>query len=555
MVLGGAAIFVLGMGFLEQATEALSGRRFKLFLKRHTAVPVTAIGIGTLAAAALQSSSIINVLILSLAGSGAITLKSALGVTLGANLGATLNTWILSAIGFRFDISLVALPLIALSAIAREQFKDRHPVYNWCSAVLGIAFVMLGLEFIKSGMKGYVGALDLSLFKDYPVIIYFLVGAVMTALLQSSAATVAIVLGGLNSGALGLYAATAVVLGAEIGTTVKFLFVARGSDATVRRVAVGNFLYNLLNAVVMLLLLKPVNRFIFRSLAIENPLTALAFFQTLINLTAIAICAPLLNASSLWLTKVFAASPLITRYISKTPIHNAELSISAMEQETRRFLRCIVHFSVNTLKVETTMEPGDPVTGFMPRDAAGQYRFIKQLHGDIFKYYIRVQQAPTIAAETEDLDRLMYAVREGIFAAKCIHDAERDIIQLSNSANDAKYGLFLKSKERSGALLSRMGEVLAGGDSKGNPEIIYGIYRSFRSEQAGTFAYGKEQMAAISEVELTTLINFSRELFNGLESMILAMKDLMLEKEDRQQLEQLMDKEEEQGDKEKSTGP
>lgn len=545
MVFGGAAIFILGMNFLEGAMQALSGRGFKLFLKKYTSHVLSAIGMGTLASALLQSSSIVNLLILSLTSSSAITLKSALAVTLGSNLGTTLNTWILSVVGFSFDISLAAFPIIAFAGLARASFKDKAAFYNVLTSLLGIGFIMLGLDFIKTGMKDYVESVDLSYFRDFPAITYLLIGILLTSLLQSSAATLAIVLSALHSTAIDFNAATALVLGAEIGTTLKFLFVAYHSDSTVRRVAVGNFLYNVLNAVAIFLLLGVINQFIINTLSIQNPLTALALFQTLINMTAIVICAPLLNLSARWLTKAFADKPNATKYIRETPVPDTGLAIDALQQETRHFLEAVLQYYVHLLNLGDTAPKYDLSPRFLSLGAAGQYDFIKQLHGDIFKYYIKVQQAQTLPAETEDLDRLMCIVREAIFAAKNIHDAERDIAQLSNSANEAKYGFYLKSRALSASLLLHINELMNNAELKDKLYAISDIYRTLRKNQIDTFTCNNEKIAGLSEIELSTLINFNRELFNGLNAIVLGVKDLVLESKQRQQFEYLIDEEEE----------
>ena len=544
-VLAGATIFALGMNFLEEAMQKLSGRKFKLFLKKHTYRTISAIGIGTFVSGILQSSSVVNLLILSLTGSGGIPLRNALAVTLGSNLGTTLNTWILSSVGFRFDIATIAFPAIAFAGLMRALLKDKPIAYNWFSFLLGFGFILLGLEFIKTGVKDYVGKIDLALFSSYPVIVYLLVGILITALLQSSTATVAIVLSSLHSQAIGLYAATAVVLGSEIGSTIKFFFVSYGRDPSVKRVALGNFLFNLLNAIVILLLLIPVNKLITEALSIKDPLTALAFFQTFINIIAIILFVPLLSLSEKFLMRRFVDDRLATKYIGKVPVPDTELAIAALENETLHFLETVLQFAANVLDYGKELPLKDLSPFFLSQNLAEQYYFIKQLNGDIYKYYIAVQQAQTSAAQVEKLDRLMSSVREGIFAAKSLHDVERDVIQLRKSANETKYESYLQSRESASTLLMQFSRIIQAG-SKGNKmRPLTNIYQVIWINYCQTFNYHAEKIAGLSEIELSTIINLNRELYNAFHSIVLSIKDLLLEGKELANFEDFMEKESE----------
>jgi phosphate:Na+ symporter len=236
-------------------------------------------------------------------------------VLLGSNLGTTLNTWILSSLGFRFDVDLIALPVIGLAGVFRALLKNRVVIFNVFSCLLGLGFIMMGLELIKTGMGGYLGSVDLSTLNEYSVVVGLLFGILITALIQSSAATLVIVLSALHADIINLYLATAVVLGAEIGTTLKFLFVSYNRESTMKRLALGNFLFNLLNAIVVLALLIPINKLITGILSISDPLYAIAFFQTLVNLLAIILFGPFLTFWESFLMKRFLNEVRVTKYI------------------------------------------------------------------------------------------------------------------------------------------------------------------------------------------------------------------------------------------------
>lgn len=535
MVLAGAAIFVLGMNFLEEATQILSGRSFKLFLKKNTAHAAKAIGIGTLASGILQSSSVVNLLVLSLAGSGAIPLRNALAVLLGSNLGTTLNTWILSLLGFRFDVDLIALPIIALAGTFRALLKNKAVMYNACSCLLGLGFIMMGLELIKTGMGGYFGSIDLSTLNHYSVVVGLLFGILITALIQSSAATLVIVLSALHADVINLYLATAVVLGAEIGTTLKFLFVSYSRGAIIKRLALGNFLFNLLNAMVILVLLIPINKLITDVLFITNPLYALAFFQSFVNLAAIILFGPFLTFWETYLKKRFLNEVRVTKYIGKLPIPDIELAIATLENEVLYFLKTVLQFAVHITGSEKVLPVTTEVpSSFREQNLAGQYHLIKQLHGDIHRYYILLQNGPIPARQREDLDRLMSSVRSGMFAAKSLQDAKQDVMQLSKSANETKYNFYLQLRQFADEILQHISDIILATEKLDNNKHLTKVYEMIpvNNTQVLNKLYHMDASAGLSEIEISTIINFNRELSNALQSIVLSVKDILLNQEE-----------------------
>lgn len=545
-VLAGAAIFVLGMNFLEEATQMLSGRSFKLFLKKNTTHAAKAIGIGTLASGILQSSSVVNLLVLSLAGSGAIPLRNALAVLLGSNLGTTLNTWILSSLGFRFDVDLIALPIIALAGIFRALLKSKVVIYNVFSCLLGLGFIMMGLELIKTGMGGYLGSIDLSMLNQYSVVVGLLFGILITALIQSSAATLVIVLSALHADVISLYLAMAVVLGAEIGTTLKFLFVSYNRESTMKRLALGNFLFNLLNAIAILVFLIPINKLITDVLFIRDPLYALAFFQTFVNLSAIILFSPFLTFWEKFLRKRFLNETRVTKYISKIPVPDIDLAINTLESEILYFLKTVLQFAVHITGSEKVL----PVTAEVPlsfreQNLTGQYSLIKQLHGDIHRYYILLQNTPIPTEQREDLDRLMSSVRSGMFAAKSLQDAKQDILQLSKSANETKYGFYLQLRQFAGDLLQQISDIILTVEKSDNNKHLAEVYQTIPVNNTKVLneLYHTNASAGLSEIEISTIINFNRELSNALHSLILSVKDVLLNQEELDAFDACLEKE------------
>lgn len=221
--LAGLGLFLFGMSQLENGVKELAGRGFKVFIKRHTKNKLKAILGGTLITALLQSSSVVSLMILAFVGAGVISMKSALGIILGSNLGTTFTGWLVATLGFKLDIEGFVMPFIAIGGLLVVLFPKRQQLFNIGLLTLGLAFLFLGLSFMKDSIEYLAENFDISLFTDYGLFVFFIVGFLFTALIQSSSATMVITLSALNVGIIDFYGAAALVIGANLGTTITVL--------------------------------------------------------------------------------------------------------------------------------------------------------------------------------------------------------------------------------------------------------------------------------------------------------------------------------------------
>ena len=144
--LAGIAIFLLGMNFMEEALHKLSGRPFKLFLKKQTANRFKAISGGAIVTGILQSSSVVNLVILAFAGAGIIKMQNALAVILGANFGTTLSSWIIATVGFKFNIENIAWAVTGIAGITMALMNKENRWHARSRLCLGIGLLFTGLE-------------------------------------------------------------------------------------------------------------------------------------------------------------------------------------------------------------------------------------------------------------------------------------------------------------------------------------------------------------------------------------------------------------------------
>ncbi|NOT50211.1 MAG: Na/Pi cotransporter family protein [Chitinophagaceae bacterium] len=540
-VLAGIAIFLLGIRFLEESLQQLSGRRFKLFLKKQTSNKLRAIGGGAIVTGVLQSSSLVSLMVLAFVGASVIPMENALAVILGANLGTTLDSWIVAVAGFKLNIENIALPVAGLAGIGYAVFNKESKLYNWCRFLLGFGFLFVGLGYMKTGMEGLVLSTDFSQFKESPILIFFIIGFIITTLIQSSSATIAITLSALNAGAVALVPAMAIVLGSEVGTTIKLFVAGLKGVANKKRVALGNFIFNAINVLLILIFLHPLNKFITEVIGIKNNLYALVFFQTLVNILGIILFYPFLGRMTRFLEKQFRDSDSESLFIHKVSPLETSTALLAMEKENRHFLNAVITYSLSCFEKNNE----HPASGtfqkkFLSGTIAEKYAYLKYLYGEIHSFYIQVQKNCTDSEDIDQLERFMSSVRNAMYAAKSIKDAIADIEQLRNSSNDVKYDFYLKTrqsvedfcKETNGLLNETVADRF---------EKLTGSYHIVTEKYTVTLQQlYKESIAGhVSETEISTLLNFNREIFTFFKSLLFGAKDHLFDREQSKYFEDL----------------
>ncbi len=267
----GLGLFLFGMHELEQALTQLAGRSFKRFLRQYTAKPIRGVVAGTVSTAALQSSSVVSLIVLAFVGTGIISLASALGIVFGSNLGTTMTGWIVATVGFKLDIQALALPLITIGGLGVVWSAAGTRRAGISHLVVGLGLMLIGLEFMKSGALLATGLFDPIALAGYPLIVFLLAGLTLTAVVQSSSATIMITLSALYAGAIPLDSAAAVAIGADLGTTVTALLGSLAGSAAKKRVAAAIVIFNVVADTIAFLGLAPLLQFITQVLCNFGP--------------------------------------------------------------------------------------------------------------------------------------------------------------------------------------------------------------------------------------------------------------------------------------------
>ena len=369
-LLGALGMFLYGMNLMSSGLQKTAGGRMRAILGSLTSNRfkgvLTGLGITTV----IQSSSATTVMVVGFVNAGLLALEQAIGVIMGANIGTTITAWLISLLGFKADISIFAVPLMAVGfVLSLSKIEKRRNISEF---IIGFSLLFLGLSLMKNSVPDLQQTPEvLSFIKTWSsfgfgsVLIFLVFGTVLTLVLQSSSATMALTLIMLNLGWLPFEMAAAMVLGENIGTTITANIAAAVANTNAKRAALAHTLFNLFGVVWALALFKPFTSLvglIIEAMGYPNPmeiihdttkslggdasisaLYGLSMLHTLFNTfnTCILIWfVPQIARIVTWAIKSKSEQEedaVHLKYIDAGPMGTAELSIEQAKNETIHF--------------------------------------------------------------------------------------------------------------------------------------------------------------------------------------------------------------------------
>ena len=345
MLAGGLGLFLLAVNMITDGLRLAAGNALRNILTKATLSPARGIVSGIGITAIVQSSSAVTVATIGFVNAGLLTLFQALGVVYGANIGTTTTGWLVALIGFNIKIDAFALPLIGIGMILRLTGGDsrRAPLGL---ALAGFGLFFIGIDVLKEAFEGLAASIDLQRFTvdGVPGVLLFLViGFLMTVLTQSSSAAIAITLTAATGGIIGPYAAAAMVVGANVGTTSTAVFSVIGATPNAKRVAAAHVIFNVATGVVALLLL-PIMFGVVKSVSnlfgLEDiPVVTLALFHTTFNILGVALMWPVTARLTSHLESRFTSLEEMEarpKFLDKTVTISPSLALNALGLELGR---------------------------------------------------------------------------------------------------------------------------------------------------------------------------------------------------------------------------
>jgi len=379
-LIGALGMFLYGMNLMSSGLQKAAGDGLRRFISSITSNPLKGVATGLGVTAVIQSSSATTVMVVSFVNAGILTLTQAIGVIMGANIGTTLTAWIISLFGFKADISILAVPLMAVGFIMSISGKSKWRDIG--EIVVGFSLLFLGLSFMKNSVPDLESSPQILSFISawsghgiLSVLLFVLVGTVLTLVLQSSSATVALTLIILNMGWIQFDMAAAMVLGENIGTTITANIAAAVGNVNAKRAALAHTVFNVFGVIWAVALFPhflSLIRLLIDSLGMggsaETPLYSISMLHTVFNLINTCILIWFIPLIEKLVCKVIREKPSADTtgklvYINAGLISTPELALTEAEKEVCHFGRIMrkglgyVREAVAASDSESSFEP------------------------------------------------------------------------------------------------------------------------------------------------------------------------------------------------------
>lgn len=533
----GIGLFLFAMHLLEESLKNLSGRNFKLFLQKITKNNISAVAGGIIITVVLQSSSMISLMVLAFVGAGVFSVKNAIAIILGANLGTTLASWILATLGFGINIAVFAYQIICFSGFLLIFFGKRKNIKYVSYFLFGFGLLFIGLSFMKMAMESQVENFDFSIYNQLPLFAFLVLGFAITILIQSSSATMALTLSALHAGAISFPPAAAIVLGAETGTIMKIILSASKGNATKKRVALGNLVFNISITSLSFILIEELLSLITDVLNIKDPLIGLVTFSSFINLLSILIFLPFLNRFAKFLERFFKETDsCAAAFIGHASTIEPETAIDLLRMETKYFIHNSMLFNLELFEINLkSFRENDEFKNintkkkYFSKNMEEKYEFLKQLQGELQAFYLELR-TKLQSERSSELNQLISAVRSSMHAVKSIKDIGTNISNLKSSSKDIKYNFFVYHRKKTKNLYRELNALFTKNDAA-DFEKFHEIFQTIQNNytEALNNFYTEAQTSKVENIDITTVINFNRELFTSNKAMLIAIKDSLLD--------------------------
>ena len=365
-IAGGVGLFLLGMQLMTDGLKLSAGKSLQSILKSSTKTALRGVLSGALITSMVQSSSAVTVATIGFVNAGLLKLKHALRVAYGSNLGTTMTGWLVAIIGFNFEIKVFALPAIGVGMLMNLLLKnERHAAIG--KALAGFGLFFLGIDLMKGGFSGLEESIALEAFKQsglFSLALFVGIGFLMTLIMQSSSASIAMTLTAAASGILAMPAAACMVIGANVGTTSTAVLATIGATPNARRVAAGHVAFNLLTGAVALmilpLLLVGVEWFQQTAGVGSGPATFLALFHTTFNLLGVLLLWPFTDRLVEFLKRRFVAEEedeARPKYLDNTLVSTPLLAHEALNKELGRIQQISIRIAEDAMNTEASLSP------------------------------------------------------------------------------------------------------------------------------------------------------------------------------------------------------
>jgi phosphate:Na+ symporter len=473
----GVAIFLFGMLALEEGFRAFSGGVLEKILHVSTNKLWKSISFGFVSTAIMQSSSLVSVLTISFIGAGLIGLTQGIGIILGANIGTTTGAWLMAGFGLKVKISAYAMPMLVFGVILI--FQKAKSLKGIGYVLAGLGFLFLGIHYMKEGFESFKDSIDLASFAVdgfKGLMIYIGIGILATVVMQSSHATIVLILAALSVGQITYENGIALTIGANIGTTITAIIGSLSSNIDGKRLAGGHLIFNVVTATITVLIFSQVLDAVkiiadYLGIAPDNHTLRLAVFDSLFKIMGVIIFIPFVDMLVRFLERTLKKKETTevvlvdkAQFLNDSALEFPATTLKATLDESKRLLDNAMDIIAKALGINTEKLFSDIEMDAVFAEGCcnstidieeAYKKKLKGIYGEIVEFIIRAQSN----MEKEYINsyyNIKLANRNTIEAVKMTEQLQHNLNTYLHSDNEHIREQYIKMIKRIAKLLRRI---------------------------------------------------------------------------------------------------
>ena len=452
-IAAGVAIFLFGMIALEQGFTAFTGGALEKILKVATNKKWKSVAFGMLSTTVMQSSSLVSVITISFLSAGLLELAAGIGIIFGANIGTTTGAWLVAGLGLKVKISAYAMPMLVFGVILILQKSKKLKGAGYILA--GLGFLFLGISYMKEGFDVFKDTLDLSRFAIpgiWGLLVFSVIGIVATVIMQSSHATLVLIITALAAAQITYENALALAIGANVGTTITALIGAMSANVGGKRLAGAHLIFNMVTGLIAIVFL---NQFLISvdylsqllGIAADDYTLKLAVFHTLFNLTGVVVMWPFVNKLAEFLERTLIEKreeTLGAKFLHDVSVDFPETAVEAVRNETMH----VYDISLNVLCEGVSLKRADIVSDKPIKPLVHQSRTVADFDIDevyenkikgIYSEIIAFVSKASFSWEVEQSESIHWLRSANLNIVEAIKDMKhlrKNMLRYMNHSND-----------------------------------------------------------------------------------------------------------------------
>ena len=457
VISAGVSIFLFGMLSLEEGFKAFSGGALEKILKKTTDTKTKSLLTGAVLTSIMQSSSLVSVLTISFLGAGLIGLAEGIGIVFGANIGTTTGAWLVAGLGLKVKISAYAMPMLVFGIILI--FQKAKSLKGIGYILAGLGFLFLGIHYMKEGFEAFKSTIDLAAYGGTGLKYLFIftgIGVFATVVMQSSHATLVLIITALFAGQISYENALALAIGANVGTTITAILGAMSSNIVGKRLAGAHLIFNLTTGLIAIIFMHQIMISVdwisdLVGIANDNYTLKLAVFHTIFNVIGVVVMMPFIGKLVVFLERILkdknmdnATSFDKVQYLNNSVLELPTTAMVAIVNETKHLYRnafeVIAHgLNLKRENITSNMSLGDVLKEPYSKDTLDVDDFyvhrIKGIYGEIVDFSTKAQSMMS-PEDNKILYHLKLANRDIVSAVKDTEQLQVNIVKYSISKND-----------------------------------------------------------------------------------------------------------------------